>query len=529
MFTTAASWLEKSAADIDALNVFPVPDGDTGTNMLLTMRSTVEEAYRAPDRSAWAVARAMAQGSLMGARGNSGVILSQIFRGIARALEGKESFDAGDFVQALHQGSALAYKALSRPAEGTMLTVLKDASVAAQEAYQRDPDLVNVIEAATAAARDSVASTPTLLPVLREAGVVDAGGQGLYVILEGVLHFLRGDTEMLQHRKPQIVPSSIPLVTSISQLAARDEEPYGYCIEFLIRGRKLVPDKIRRKLEGKGQCVIAVGDEQAVRVHIHSFDPGSVFRYATSLGTLHQIKVQNMDDQHQEFVEKARATVVVTDIAIVPVAAGEGLVKVFQSLGAAAVVPGGQTMNPSTQELLQAVESVPADKVILLPNNKNILLTANQVLSLTNKRVKVVPTTTIPQGIAAILSFNYDAGLETNASLMEEASQGVKTLEVTRAIRSTQIGDFKIKKKQAIGFIDGELAAVGDEPAAVLWQLLQDAGLEQSEVVTIYYGANTKPSRAEAVAEKVRQEYPQVQVELINGGQPHYNYIVSVE
>ncbi len=529
MFATATTWLEKSAPDIDAMNVFPVPDGDCGINMVLTMRSTVEEAYRAPDRSASAVAQAMAHGSLMGARGNSGVILSQIFRGLARGLEGKESFSGDDLASALAKGATLAYKALTHPVEGTILTVAREASEAAQAMCAQKDDLISVMEATVNAAREAVANTPSLLPILRQAGVVDAGGQGLYVIFDGILRYLKGEVEEMQYRQPQVVPSSIPLVSAIPSLSTEEEEAYGYCTEFVLEGQKLNLDKIRKKLENKGQCVIVVGDERLIHAHIHTFDPGVILHYASSLGILHEVKIQNMDDQHKEFVEKTKAQAPVADIATVAVVSGDGLTEVFRSLGATAIVPGGQTMNPSTRDLLRAVESLPQNKVIILPNNKNIVPTANQVPSLTNKRVEVVPTETIPQGAAALLSFNYDADIEGNVSAMEEAKSAVKTIEVTRAVRSTQIGDLKVKKGQAIGFVDGELVSAGDSPSEVLWEVLQGLDLGKSEAMAIYYGGNTKRAQAEEVAQSIRQQYPEVGVELIYGGQPHYNYIVSVE
>jgi hypothetical protein len=530
MFTAATSWLEKSAPDIDTLNVFPVPDGDCGTNMLLTMRSAMEEAYHASDRNASAVAQAMARGALMGARGNSGVILSQIFRGLAQGLEGRKSFSGHDFAAALSEGAILAYKALTRPVEGTILTVAREASVAAQSACAQSEDLLSIMEATVKAARDSVANTPALLPVLRQAGVVDAGGQGLYVVLEGALHYLKGEVEQVEYRRPQVVPSSMPLVSKLPQLAAGREEPYGYCTEFVLEGyKKLKLDKIKKRLDNKGQSLVVAGDESLAHIHIHTFAPGKIIQYATSLGTIHQIKVQNMDDQHEGYVEMIKAQAPPADIATVAVVSGEGLAQVFRSLGVTAIVPGGQTMNPSTRELLQAVESVPQDRVIILPNNKNIVLTARQVPGLTSKKVEVVPTETIPQGVSALLSFNYDADLETNTSLMGEASSTVKTVEVTRAVRSTWIGDLKVKRKQAIGFIDGELTSVGDSPEEVLWDVLLRLDTEGSEVITIYYGKNTKRSMAEEIVGRVRQQYPHLEVELICGGQPHYHYIASVE
>ena len=529
MFSAATIWLEKSVADINALNVFPVPDGDCGTNMLLTMRSTIEEAYRAPDSDAAAVAQAMARGALMGARGNSGVILSQIFRGMAQGLEGRESFGGKVFASAFARGSAVAYKALTRPVEGTMLTVAKEASAAGQAASANGNDLVQVMEATVKKARESVANTPALLPVLRQAGVVDAGGQGLYVLFEGALHYLKGEVEEMQSSRPQVVPSNIPLVSRFP-LVAEKEEPYGYCTEFVLQGhKKLSPDKIRKSLVNEGQCLIVVGDEEMVHIHVHTFDPGKVLHYASKLGVLHEIKIQNMDDQHKEYVEMVKAQAPLPEIATITVVSGEGLAQVFRSLGVSSVVPGGQTMNPSVEELLQAVEAVPQDKVILLPNNKNIVPAAKQVPPLTSKKVRIIPTESVPQGVAALLAFNYDADLKTNASLMKEASSSVVTVEVTRAVRAARIGNLKIGKRQSIGFANGDLAKVGDKPAQVLWEVLDGLDMTKKEIVTIYYGKNAKRPKAEEVAERIRTKSPNLEVELVYGGQPYYNYIVSVE
>ena len=531
MFAAGSSWLEKSVPDINAINVFPVPDGDTGTNMFLTMRSTMEEADRAPLNNVAAVVKAMAQGALMGARGNSGVILSQFFRGLAKGLAEKESITGSDWALALSEASRTAYKGLSQPVEGTMLTVIRDASTAAEVAAQTDPDdLTIVAEAAVEAAKDSVAKTPLLLPVLREAGVVDAGGQGVYILLEGALRYLRGEMEEMQYRSPQMVTADLPLSSTAAELIAEPEEPYGYCTNFLLEGQKLNLDKIRKKLEDKGESLVVVGDEATVRVHIHTYDPGSVIRYATSLGTLHQLQVQNMDDQHVGFVEMQRGKLPASDIAVVAVASGNGVREVLRSLGVAAVVPGGQTMNPSVQEILQAVESVPSQKVVLLPNNKNIIPTAFQVQPLTSKEVAVVPTRTFPQGVAALIAFNYEDSLQKNAEAMEEAIATVKTVEVTNAVRDTQMKGLKVSKGQAIAIVDDEeLVAAGDSMAEVVFEALDKAGVESAEVVTMYYGADVEVAQAEQIIQELRNKHPDKQVEIVSGGQPHYGYIVSLE
>ena len=468
MFLAATGWLEKSSAEVDALNVFPVPDGDTGTNMLLTMRSTMEEAHRAPDRNAAAVAQAMAKGALMGARGNSGVILSQILRGMSQSLTGEETITAVQLADALKNASDMAYQGMSNPVEGTMLTVIKDVASAAQgQAASDGDDLIPVMEAAVNAASESVANTPNLLRVLKEAGVVDAGGQGIYIILDGALRYLKGEMEQMRFRKPMMVVSNLH-ATKLPQMIAVEEIPYGYCTEFLLKGDKISADKIRRKLVKKGESLIAVGDETAVRVHIHTLDPGEIVSYAAELGTLHQISIRNMDEQHHDFLEMQRDKGPSVDIAIIAVVTGDGLTEVFSSLGALAIVPGGQTMNPSTKELLQAVDLAGSDKVIILPNNKNIVATANQVQSVTTKMIEVLPTETIPQGVAALLAFDYEADMATNTKLMKKAMAAVKTIEITRAVRATQLGNLKIRRKQPIGFLDRDLVAVGSSWLVVM-------------------------------------------------------------
>jgi DAK2 domain fusion protein YloV len=531
MFTAATGWLEKSAADVDALNVFPVPDGDTGTNMLLTMRSSIEESYQVANNSVSGVAQAIARGALIGARGNSGVILSQIWNGLAQGLDEKETMNGADLVECLLLASRTAYNGLSNPVEGTILTVIREAAEAAKaHAADVSNDLISVMEATVEAARESVANTPTLLPVLKESGVVDAGGQGLYTILEGALHYLKGETEQLKLRRPWMVASSIPLTTKVPQMVgAVDEVPYGYCTNFVIKGTELDPEKLRKRLEKKGLSVIVIGDESAVRVHIHTLDPGDIMHYVNPLGTLHQINIRNMDEQYRDFLEMQKERMPEVDTAIVAVVAGEGLSQVFTSLGATIIVPGGQTMNPSTKDLLQAVEAVPSEKVIILPNNKNIVLTAEQVPALTEKKIHVVPTKTVPQGVAALLAFDYEADLETNTVNMYQAQAEVRSIEVTRAVRASRLGGLDIKKNQAIGFLDGDLVAVADKTEEVLNEVLERVEPDKAEVVTIYYGADTKPAGAEQAAASIRERYPQLQVEVVQGGQPHYNYIASVE
>jgi len=530
MFSAATNWLEKSSEDINSLNVYPVPDGDTGTNMLLTMRSGMEETLQADGADISQAAQAMAKGTLMGARGNSGVILSQVFNGIAQALEGKKTADSKLIAQALTDASDKAYKGLSNPVEGTILTVAREAAVAAQKQADNDEsDTIAVMEAAVNAASEAVANTPNLLQVLRDAGVVDAGGQGLFTIYEGILFYLKDEVELMQFRKSRVIASSAPLTTRQVSLSAKDEEIYGYCTEFLIKGEELEPDKIKSKLKRRGKCLMVVGDNTTVRVHIHALNPGNIIHYAASLGTLHTVSLRNMDEQHEDFRALQKERVPTIDIAVVAIAAGDGLADVLTSLGASAIVPGGQTMNPSTKDIFQAAERVPSDKIIILPNNKNIIASAEQVASLTDKKIAVIPTRTIPQGVSALLAFDYEADFETNTNPMKEAISAIKTIEITRANRSTRIDGLAITKKQAIGLFDGKLLAVSDKPIDVLIELFDMLDLNQTEVATIYYGVDTGEEEAEEVSASIRKKYPEIQVEVVSGGQPHYNYIVSIE
>jgi DAK2 domain fusion protein YloV len=529
MFASGTAWLEKSAPDINAINVFPVPDGDTGTNMVLTMKFALEEVKPSSDNQASSIAKSLAHGALMGARGNSGVILSQFWRGVAKGLEGKTHFDGEDFARALARASQTAYKGIANPVEGTILTVLKDASKAAQEAVKNDAALVSVLEAVVKSAEDSVARTPSLLPVLKEAGVVDAGGQGLYVLLDGALRFLKGESQKMQYRKPRLVVAETELVPRAAQRPTQLETPHGYCTNFVLEAQNLDLDKIEKDLKKKGQSLIVTGDDTLVRVHIHSFEPGKILEYATKLGKLHEITINNMDDQYAQFIKMQRERMPQVDIAMVTVANGDGFFELLNSLGNIIIVPGGQTMNPSVRELLQAVESAPSDNVILLPNNKNIVSAASHVQSLTSKKVKVVPTRNIPQGIAAFLAFGYDMNLEENAQAMEKAGSKVMAIEVTRAARETRLSGLKIRKGQFIAILnDEDLIARADKIGDVILEALGKAGAEKAGIVTVYYGAEIKGAEAQEIAQEIRDRYP-IEVEVVYGGQPHYDYIISLE
>jgi hypothetical protein len=519
------AWLERHQAAINALNVYPVPDGDTGTNMLLTMQSAYQEIQDSPEAEVGVIAQKVAHGALMGARGNSGVILSQIFRGFARALDDVEAFDTVQFASALREASATAYKGVIKPVEGTILTVAREASEAAVAAAASSDDLVFVLEQVVYEAHESVTRTPTLLSVLADAGVVDAGGQGLYVILEGMLRYSQGERLSID--------TGLAASMDLHALHLDQDGGYGYDIQFVIHGQDMDVGEVRATIASMGDCALVVGDSRAIKVHVHSPEPGTPINYGASVGSLSRVIVENMQEQYQEFIlskgQQPKAVEPPSGIGTVVVAPGPGLTTVFESLGASIVVSGGQTMNPSTEELLNAVEGVQSQEVILLPNNKNILLAAEQSKSLSGKQVEVVPTITVPQGITALLALNYQADLPTNVRVMTEAAGTIETIEITTSVRSVQLNGMEVEEGAVIGLVNGKLKLKGDVPVEVVMEALADVGVEEYEIVTIYYGETVTADEADELAELVTDRYPEQDVEVIDGGQPHYHYILSVE
>jgi DAK2 domain fusion protein YloV len=526
LLEAGTAWLERHADAINSLNVFPVPDGDTGTNMLLTMQATLEEIANSPENSVSAVAHTAAHGALMGARGNSGVILSQILRGVARSLDKKDEFNASEFASAMTEATATAYKGVIKPVEGTILTVVREATEATVTAAAEEQDLRLVLEKLVNAAKESVARTPSLLQVLAEAGVVDAGGQGLFIILEGMLRYIRGETIEIDFALETAVDLHVP-----------SEDEYGYDVQFIIQGQDLNLEEIRDTIAAMGESTLVVGDSATIKVHIHTEEPGTPLNYGAGIGSLSKITVENLQEQYQEFIlSHAQPSVAlsvtseeVCDIATVVVAQGPGLARVFESLGASAVVPGGQTMNPSTEELLKAAENLRTDQVIILPNNSNIILAAQQAQKLSEKNICIVPTRTIPQGVSALLAFNYQADLDTNARVMERAAGEVQTIEITIATRSVHLNGLDVKKGEVIGLLNDTLTASGSSPKQVIEEVLRQMKAEEYEIITVYYGENVIQGEAEALAAKISQDYPEQEIELVNGGQPHYPYIISAE
>lgn len=524
MLVAGTSWLEKIVPDIDALNVYPVPDGDTGTNMLLTMRACLEGIETCSNGSVSSVACAMDKGALMGARGNSGVILSQIVHGLARELQGEDIADAECLARALQCGADAAYMALSNPKEGTILTVMNDAASAAiKAAHASGATATSVLAAATNAARASVMNTPNLLQVLKENGVVDAGGHGLFTILEGALLYVKDKTN---GKLPELLSRQKPLITSVTEIS-HDDDYYGFCTQFMIKGQNLDTRKIRSALDDLGQSLIVVGDSSLVRVHIHSHDTETVINRAASFGEIADTDIRSMDAQHQDFLLVKRGSTMQT--AVIAIANGDGLVNTFADLGAAAIVPGGQTINPSTMDILNTIERVDSNSIIILPNNKNVVTTARLVQPLTSKKVSVIPTETIPQGIAAMIDFVPEADYETNSRQMAENFACVKTIEVARSTRNARINETDVKQGQIIALVDNQLKVSGQNPSDAIFKALSCVDMKECRVVTLYYGKDADEEEAAAIAGDITEVYPHISAGCVSGGQPEYLYILSVE
>jgi uncharacterized protein len=539
-------WLRFHQSDINALNVFPVPDGDTGTNMLLTMQGAWHEIEHSAEENVGKVAQRVAHGALMGARGNSGVILSQLWRGFARSLDSKPAFDAADLAHAMREASETAYKGVLKPVEGTILTVSRAIAEAAELARREDDDLFFVLERIVAAARETVANTPNLLPVLKQAGVVDSGGQGLAVILDGMLRYLRGESPDARGdfgpSRARAVTAAIELKEKVPADAAIDAgdvaQGYSYDVQCLIKGHDLNVEEARARIGKLGLSTLVVGDAETIKVHVHVPRPSTVLAYAESIGRLHDVVIEDMAAQYQQYLLSRSAPPVQTpsythvgvgDIATLAVAPGDGLMRVFQSLGTTAIVPGGQTMNPSTQDFVKLLETIPADKAILLPNNSNVVMTARQAAEVSRKHVVVVPSKTIPQGIAAMLAFNDQRDLETNVQAMEAATFLVLTGEITTATRAIEYNGVKVEEGHIIGLLNDELTAANETIEETLFTLLDQMAAEDLEIVTLYYGNGITPSEAQALGATIREKYSNLEVEIVEGGQPHYYYIISAE
>ncbi|HEX4202870.1 MAG TPA: DAK2 domain-containing protein [Ktedonobacteraceae bacterium] len=534
-----AAWLEEHRDEINALNVFPVPDGDTGSNMSATMKSAIRTIATSNDTSASVIAAKVAHDALLGARGNSGVILSQTFRGLASGLADKPTFTAPDLANAFQEASNLAYRAVIKPVEGTILTVVREVAEATKRSSEHGDDLVRLMQVAVTAARQAVAHTPDLLPTLKQAGVVDAGGQGFCTILEGILNYIRGESDTE-------TPTTIPVPSSRAESKIKKgkvsvEEEFGYEVVFLLQGERLDVEGIRQSIiDMGGVSTVVAGDDSMLKVHTHTATPGKVLDYGVGLGNLLDINIENLQAQslryaaesaqeHANDASEQAAEQETLPVATVAVVAGGGFEKVFQGFNVNAIVSGGQTMNPSIEELLAAVEKVPSQKVIILPNNSNVILSAQQVLDLTHKEVYVVPSKTLPQGIAALLAFSFEADFATNCKTMTDAAQQAQTAEITVAVRSVQLGSVSVREGDYIGVINGNLAVAGQQIEQVLRDTLQRMQIEQYEIITLYYGSDVPFEEAQNIARQIKQRYSHLEIDVVNGGQAYYAYIISAE
>jgi DAK2 domain fusion protein YloV len=528
------TWLRTNQQIVNSLNVFPVPDGDTGTNMTLTMQSAIDALGDSSEPSAGKVSKILAHGALMGARGNSGVILSQLWRGLVRAVDDEPTLDAESLAHALAEARDTAYRGVVHPVEGTILTVATDSARAAQQALDDGAaSVLDLLERVVDEADASVQRTPDLLPVLREAGVVDSGGKGLFFILEGMLRSIYGLP------LDQAVSTVQPLSALQLQDAAESVEP-GQDWEVVIDFRpssSLDVQGFYARLEEIGTS-IQVGEGDGIyRMHIHvpTHAKSEPERYVESLGTIKRVTFENLMDQMAEQSAPAAssglklAPVTPGQLAVVAVAPGSGIAEVFASLGVAAIVAGGQTMNPSTQDILDAVDALPTDRVIILPNNKNIVLAAQQASDLTAKSLAVVPTTSVPQGIAALLALDPDGELEAVTQAMSQSVGAVKTVEMTVATRSVELDGVQVQEGQVIGLLNGRLAVAGDDLETALLQVLEKADASHSELISLYYGAGLTAIQANKLGDRVRETWPRVEVEIMRGGQPHYQFIASLE
>ena len=541
MFLAGAANLEAKKEFINELNVFPVPDGDTGTNMTLTIMSAAKEVQSLENADMLTIAKAISSGSLRGARGNSGVILSQLLRGFTKEIREHKEIDAVILAKACERATATAYKAVMKPKEGTILTVAKGISRKAEELAETTEDLEVFIPEVIKYAEEVLAQTPEMLPVLKEAGVVDSGGQGLLEVIHGAYDAFLGK----EIDYAAIEASGGTKMVKPSQQAEADIK-FGYCTEFIIMTEKEFTDKneaeFKAYLESIGDSIVCVADDDIVKIHVHTNDPGLAIQKALTYGQLSRMKIDNMREEHQEKLikdaEKAAAQQASEkkkkeprkSVRFIAVSIGEGMNEIFRELGADYIIEGGQTMNPSTDDMLSAIDEVNADHIFILPNNKNIILAANQAQSLTDdKDIIVIPTKTVPQGITAIISYMPEADVDTNIEALEEAIKNVKTGQVTYAVRDTHIDDKEIHEGDIMGIGDRGILAVGQSVEETTKEMLAQLVDEESELISLYFGQDVLEEDAENFAQEVEELYPDVDVDVHMGGQPIYYYVLSVE
>ncbi|MGG4408454.1 DAK2 domain-containing protein [Niallia taxi] len=546
MVIQGANHLSSNANYVDALNVFPVPDGDTGTNMNLSMTSGAKEVQNNIQSHIGKVGLSLSKGLLMGARGNSGVILSQLFRGFSKSIEQKDSISAQEFANALQFGVETAYKAVMKPVEGTILTVAKDAAKKAVQSAENNTDITAVMADVVKEAKASLNRTPDLLPVLKEVGVVDSGGQGLVFVYEGFLSVLTG--EALPETTQQTVTMN-DLVNAehhknVHGFMNTEDIEFGYCTEFMVRleedklgGKPFSEEQFRQDLSQYGDSLLVIADDEVVKIHIHSNKPGEVLTFGQNYGNLIKMKIENMREQHSSLIEGSKesfdapipAVEEQKEYGIVTVSMGSGIADMFRSIGAHSVIEGGQTMNPSTEDIVNAVNKVNAKKVFILPNNKNIIMAAEQAAQVLDAEVAVIPSKTVPQGMSALLAFNPSGDLETNKKGMIAALEHVKTGQITYAVRDTSIDGLQIETGDFMGIADGKIVARSKEKVQSAQELLGKMIDEDTEILTIIKGEEALEEELEAIVSFVEENYEDVEVEVHDGKQPLYSFIFSVE
>lgn len=522
MFIQGNNLLYKNRDVVDSLNVFPVPDGDTGTNMALTLDSALNEITKLENPTIENVSKSAAKGSLMGARGNSGVILSQILRGFEKGCKGKENLTSVDFANALKDASNTAYKAVMKPIEGTILTIIRETSERALQLSNENMDFNDFFSEIISHADSVLDRTPEMLDVLKQAGVVDAGGKGLIYILKGFWEALSGK-EILQPEKKEVH-------TSHEKEIGDTHIEFGYCTEFIIQGNKLNSEKFKEKIKSFGDSLLVVGDDDLIKVHIHTNNPGRVIEYGLDIGELIDIKIDNMRHQHSnKHVTEEDVKEDAKKYGFITVAMGEGLSNIFKDLNIDKVIQGGQTMNPSTEDILKAVNEINADNIFVLPNNSNIILAANQAKELSDKNVIVIPAKTVPQGITAMLEFDPTSSPEENEENMIEALSNVNTVQITYSVRDSKFNDLDIKKDDILGIFDGEIDTVGNNVDEVAIEVLNKAIDDDHEILTIYYGKDVSEKEANELASLIEEKHGDLDIEVYYGGQPLYYYIFSIE
>lgn len=522
----AAKFLEDNKEEVNSLNVFPVPDGDTGTNMSLTVNSAIKQGINLNEDSVSKIALATSHGSLMGARGNSGVILSQLFRGFANGLNEKDTADIKTIAEAFKQAADTAYKAVMKPTEGTILTVARECGEYAVSISKQEKDILVFLKKVIDHGEKSLARTPEMLPVLKQAGVVDAGGKGLLYVLIGAYNALAGiDNVEIKVEEKKVEKQEYVRQEHIDT----DDIKYGYCTEFIINTNYNDIDSFREELSVQGDSLLVVGGEGLIKVHVHTNNPGTVLEKALSLGELNDIKIDNMRYQHEEILFNSKKSKPTKKYSFVAISIGEGVDEVFKGLNVDTLVSGGQTMNPSTEDILKAIDNTTGENIFILPNNSNIILTAEQTKELSDRNIAVIPSKTIPQGIAALLAFDESKSIEENTETMKEAITYIKTGQVTYSVRDTEFNNTKINKDDIIGIAEGDIVASGKEINEVSLKLLENMVDEDASLITILYGSDLNEETAQDLEKHLSDLYDDLDIELIFGGQPIYYYIFSVE